>query len=291
MTAAMAAALASGKPRLVKMLQLALVEGTVLGFTDHDRELSFDLGDGLGSVTYSAGQGVLISDIALSAGLDADNFEFSGPIRASGPITLPAVLGGRFNNAEAKLFEVKWDDLSVGTIKWLKGDIHEARPEGSRFTAEIRNQIARFAMVTGRQIINSCDATYGDARCKKVVETLALTVSGSADSLQFAASYSGDWPTGFFDKGKVVGLTGALAGTMVEVERWIQSAPGSATVKLSYFLAEAPAVGDTFEIRRGCGQTRADCMARNNMENFRGEPDVPGTDQVRKLPTPGAGGD
>lgn len=287
----MAAALSSGAPRLVKMLQLVLRDGTIMGFTDHDSDLEFDLDDGLGAVVYSAGSGVLVSDLELSAGLAADNFEFSGPIRAAGPITLPAVLGGRFNNARAKLFEVRWSDLDAGAIAWLSGDVHQARPEGAQFTAEIRNQLARYSQVIGRLIINSCDADHGDARCKRIVETEDLTVTAAVDALEFSATYAGDWADGFFDKGKVYAITGTLAGTApVEVERWDQTAPGAAVIRLSHFLAEAPQVGDTFEIRRGCGKTRAACMERGNMINFRGKPDVPGTDQIARMPTPGGGG-
>ena len=39
---------------------------------------------------------------------------------------------------------------------------------------------------------------------------------------------------------------------------------------------------------QGCGKTRADCMGFANIVNFRGFPDVPGTDQVLRYPNPGA---
>jgi hypothetical protein len=46
-------------------------------------------------------------------------------------------------------------------------------------------------------------------------------------------------------------------------------------------------VGDTLEISQGCGKTRAACLAFDNVVNFRGFPDVPGTDQVLSYPNPG----
>jgi hypothetical protein len=63
---------------------------------------------------------------------------------------------------------------------------------------------------------------------------------------------------------------------------------GGGTLALYAPLAAVPAVGDTLEIRRGCEKTRAACMAYSNIDNFRGFPDVPGSDQVLRYPNPGA---
>ena len=49
--------------------------------------------------------------------------------------------------------------------------------------------------------------------------------------------------------------------------------------------------GDEFLLIRGCGKLRVDCMDRDNMEQFKGEPDAPGDDQLRKAPIPGQGND
>ena len=68
----------------------------------------------------------------------------------------------------------------------------------------------------------------------------------------------------------------------VEINDW-SSAGG---VALWTSLPEPPAVGDTLTLTQGCGKTRADCMAFGNIVNFRGFPDVPGSDQVLRYPNP-----
>ena len=142
------------------MLLLDLRDGTSIGVTDHDKDISFDIGDG--TVTYQAGTGILTSDVSLSAGLDADNYEVTGPI--ADVVTLEAVVGGRFNRARARLFQVNWKRLTDGAIKLLAGNVSEARIEGGKFVFEIRSDADRFNQVVGRLIINNCDADHGDAR-------------------------------------------------------------------------------------------------------------------------------
>jgi hypothetical protein len=96
-------------------------------------------------------------------------------------------------------------------------------------------------------------------------------------------SFAGTYADDFFNLGTVEALTGALAGTWpVEIFDW--SAAGA--IVLFAPLADVPAIGDTFTIKRGCGKTRADCMARDNIDFFRGFPEVPGSDQVLKIAVP-----
>src|SRR5206468_8497074 len=108
--------------------------------SDHDKDLSFNLGDGL--VAYSSGTGIMTSNVSLSCGLEADNYEVTGPI--ADIVTLDGVLGGRFNRARARLFEVNWKDLTQGSIAILAGRGSEARAEGGKFVMEIRSDGDRF---------------------------------------------------------------------------------------------------------------------------------------------------
>ena len=50
-------------------------------------------------------------------------------------------------------------------------------------------------------------------------------------------------------------------------------------------MPSAVAVGDTYSLRPGCDKTFATCKDRyNNVKNFRGEPNVPGSDQIMSYP-------
>jgi uncharacterized phage protein (TIGR02218 family) len=282
LTAGMTGHLSTRSHTRCNMLLLDLRDGTSIGVTDHDKDIDYDIGDG--SVTYQSGTGILTSDVSLSASLDADNYEVTGPIGDT--VTLEAIAGGRFNRARARLFQVNWKDTTQGAIKLLAGNVSQGRVEGGRFVLEIRSDFDRFNQVVGRLITNNCDADYGDARCGATPESVVGTVASVSSALSFTVTFTGSYANDFFNGGTVEALTGDLAGTdPVEIFDWTSGG----AITLFAPLAEAPAVGDTFTVKRGCGKSRADCMARNNILNFRGYPEVPGTDQIFKPTIPGQG--
>jgi uncharacterized phage protein (TIGR02218 family) len=251
------------------MLLLTLRDGTVIGITDHDKDLTYDIGGG--DLTYDSGTGILSSDISLSCGLDADNFEVTGPIADT--VTLEGILGGRFNRAQVKLFQVNWKNLTAGAIKLLSGNVTEARVEGGRFIFEVRSDKDRYNQTVGRTITNNCDADFADGvRCFATATEVVGTVTAVTDAMRFTVSFTGSYANDFFNKGTVIGLTGDNTGTTVEIEDW--TAAGA--IILFTPLADAPAIGDTFTVRNGCGKSRADCMAFNAIQWFRGYPEVPG---------------
>ena len=69
---ALAAHLASGATTLCHCWKLAPVNGPALGFTDHDRPLSF------GGVTFEAQAGFEASEMEAKLGLATDNMEAAG---------------------------------------------------------------------------------------------------------------------------------------------------------------------------------------------------------------------
>lgn len=86
-------------------------------------------------------------------------------------------------------------------------------------------------------------------------------------------------PTGFFDGGLVIWLTGANSGRAMEIRTWDAS---TRTITLFLPMPDDVAVGDEFDIRPGClKRLLEDCRDKfDNVVNFRGEPYVPGTDAV-----------
>ena len=66
--------LSSGHTTLARCWQVVRKDGVVLGFTDHDRDLSFD------GVTYRADTGLSALSLAQSTGLSVDNTEAIGAL-------------------------------------------------------------------------------------------------------------------------------------------------------------------------------------------------------------------
>lgn len=274
--------LASRSHTRCNMLLLVLNDGTEIGITDHDKDLSFDVLD-TGAVTYSSGTGILASDVSLSASLDADNYEVTGPVGET--ITLDGILGGRFDRARAYLFQVNWKSLADGALKILAGSVAEVRVEGGTFVFEVRSDMDLYNQVVGRLITNNCDADYGDTRCGAAPESVTGTVTAGG-SLTLSVSYAGSYADNYFNLGTLVGLSGSNAGVTREIFDW--SVAGA--IELFAPLPSAAEVGDTFTVKRGCGKSRVDCMARNNILNFRGYPEVPGQKALHPA-IPGQGND
>ena len=287
LAAGIAGHIAGTAHKRVSMLRLDLVDGTTLALTDHNHDLPFDLGDG--SETYLAGTGILPSDLSLSTGFDADEIEVEGPIGTT--VTKAAVIGGRYDDAVARFFQTNWSSLADGAVKLLKGRVVVAEVIGDRFRLTIHSEIGKFTQEVGRTITGYCDADFGDARCGLTPVTDAVTVTAVTDERSFTVSNPGARATNFFNGGTVQFTSGALNGTR-KVE--VLSFNTSGAVVLWTGLAEAPAVGDTLNLRQGCfdvatgeSKTRTACMAFDNIVNFRGFPDVPGSDQVLRYPNPG----
>lgn len=262
------------------MLRLDLIDGTALGFTDHDTDLTFNLGDG--AISYEAREGILPSDVSLSIGFAADNFDVRGPI---GPIvTRAALLGGRFDMARARLFRVNWATLADGSIPILKGFVAERRVEGGEFVLTVRSEIARLNQMIGRKMSPYCPGDH-DECCAQIAPETMTTVSGVTSKLVFNITATVD-PSDHV-QGLVTFTDGPLAGTKpMEI-----FAVSGNTITLYRELVDLPVIGNAVTVKEGAPLTRESCRDRfSNIEWYRGFPDVPGTDQVLKMPIPGNAG-
>lgn len=278
----LAAHIATNTHRRVMMLRLDLKDGTSIGLCDHDKTLNFDLGDG--AIDYEPNTGIVTSDITWTTGFDADDVEIIGPI--ADIVTRAGVLGGRFDDAVARLFFVDWQNLDSGAGKLLKGRVVLGEINGGQFKLTIHSNVSRFAQRIGRTVTGICDAEYGDARCGAIPLTLAATVAGVTSRRVFSVTFTGTYANDFFNFGRVSFDTGDLAGVRpIEIFDFTGGTDTGA-VKLWTPAAELPQIGDTLTLTQGCEKTRTACMAYANIDNFRGFPEVPGSDQVLSYPAP-----
>ena len=276
----MTAHLATRRTKLARCVRLDLVDGSALGFTTHDVRLSVDLVDG--AIDYDPEAGVAPSAIVLSLGLKADSCEITGPIGEL--VTRQMVLGGRFRGARARIFDVRWD-APTSFLRLLGGKVLDARVEGGAFVLEVRSAAAAFNQSIGRVLSPYCSADFGDARCKATPATWGATVAAVTDELTLELDWTGATPTADDVRAGLASFTsGALVGALpVEVF-------GLAGDVLSLYapLVDAPQVGDALTLTEGCDKRRATCVAKQgDANNFRGFPDLTGTDDYLKYPVPG----
>ena len=152
--------LASLHRSLAWCLRIDAADGASVGLSTHDQPLTIDLGDG--AIDY--GGGLTLSEVSLSAGLGADNFQASGPL---GPLfTAEDVLGGRWSKARFRLFQVNHRSLAMGSIRVLGGKLGQPLVNGRSFSLEGLGHTAGYNQEIGGVTSPYCAETFGSARCK-----------------------------------------------------------------------------------------------------------------------------
>lgn len=274
---------------IAMMLRLDLVNGETLAFTDHDNELAFDLGDG--DAIYQPWTGISASDVVLVTGFDVSNFEVNGPI--GDVVTRAQVLGGKYRKARARLFFVNWKDLTQGAGRIMQGRVATSRVEGARFFFEVRNALDAMNQSQGRMLSPYCSAIFGNSStgCPVVRDAYPCEVTAVTDTFRFTVDLGGAHADDFFNFGSVEFLTGELAG--IEEAKVFDYNGATGAVELYEPLIQAPEVGDTLNLYRGCSKLlRSDesiptCFTWGAVEDFRGWPEVPSTRFYMKVNAPG----
>lgn len=273
----------TGATTLAWCWRLTRRDATVYGFTDHDRDLTFDGTD------FEAAAGFTGSEIRASLGLGVDNLDVTGAL-SSERLNEADLAAGLFDDAAIEIWRVNWSDTAQRVLM-VKGTVGEVRRGESAFTAELRSLAHYLNQERGRTIQYACDATLGDARCGVDLEDAAFKGTGAVTAAEtaylFAASGLGAFAADWFAGGLVTWATGDNAGRQMEVKRH-SLAGGVAEIELWRSMPEPIAASDTFTITAGCDKTFPTCQTKfANVANFRGFPHIPGNKYVLSYPVPG----
>jgi uncharacterized phage protein (TIGR02218 family) len=133
-------------------------DGAVLGFTDHDRDLSFD------GIVFRAETGMTAKALMQTTGLSVDNTEASGALSSAG-LTEADILAGRYDAAELRIWQVDWADVAT-RILLFRGTLGEISRAGGAFRVELRGLSEPLSRSGGRVFGALCPAVLGDAACK-----------------------------------------------------------------------------------------------------------------------------
>jgi uncharacterized phage protein (TIGR02218 family) len=271
--------LATGATTLCWCWRLERGDGTVLGFTDHDRDVAFDGTD------FEALSGIDATELKESVGLNVDNLEVEGGV-TSDRLSETELAAGRYDDARVEIYRVNWQDPTQRVLM-RTGSIGEVRRAGLGFVAEIRGLAHYFNQPTGRLFQYTCDADLGDARCGVDIETSALAAIGTVTSQLsphvFDVTGLDAFPTAWFDHGKATITTGANASQIIEIKS--HENLGASTRLTAWQAIVAPlAAGDQVDARGGCDKTLETCHQKfDNVANFRGCPHMPGNDFITTI--------
>ncbi|MBO0134563.1 DUF2163 domain-containing protein [Agrobacterium burrii] len=252
--------------------KVTLKDGAVIGFTDHDETLSF------AGTDYLAASGFGASDSDSETGLGASAGEVAGGF-SSEAISESDLAAGRFDGARVALYLVNWQAPDEYVLLSMR-EIGEVTRAGGAFRAELRSLAHRLGQAQGRIYGRRCDAGLGDRRCG--VDLSRFTGNGRVVAVDAAGNLlvSGldAFTDGFFSRGKLRFLSGALAGKSFDLDGHARRDGGTI---LSFWLApeHMPSPGDGFSVTAGCDKSFASCKAKfTNHLNFRGFPHLPGAD-------------
>ena len=287
MRSGLTAHLAGRSLTICYMLRLDLRDGATIALTDHNQAIEYDLGDG--QVTYSAADGMNLSDITLVTGFDASNFEASGPIGDT--FTRAQVIGGRFRGAIARLFMVDWSD-PTDHLPIMRGKVGECRVEGLRWVLEVRNAADAFNQTQGGVLMPYCRTYFGSSECGITRTPYSATIIDVESESRFLVDIAGAHDDKFFVYGNVAFETGELAG--IDEAKILKYDDADGRVKLYEPLFQTPEVGDTVTLYRGCSRLLKaknpdlpTCRSYDNVINFRGHPEVPGSRFYHRVSGPG----
>ena len=256
--------------------RISRADGVTLGFTDHDRVLTFNGTD------FEPESGFAASEVRSGSDLSVDAQDAEG-VLTSDRITETDIVDGRWDAAQVELWRVNWADTSQRVLL-RRGAVGQIRRGRMAFVAEVRSLSHVLGQTVGRTFQASCDAALGDPRCGIDLENAAFKGSGVVTDLlrdrAFMATGLSAFAAGWFTSGTITWTSGANAGRITEV--LAHELTGSiVTLTLLEAPVRAISEGDSFVARAGCDKRMATCAAKfANVVNFRGFPNIPGQDAV-----------
>ena len=273
----------SGATTLATCWKVTRTDGVVLGFTDHDRTLSF------GGTDYVPVAGFDGGEAPQKLGPQVDTTEVVGVLR-SDAISEADIELGKYDGAEVETWRVNWRDVSQRLLQ-RRATIGEILREDGQFRAELRSGQQALNQVRGRLYSPLCDAVVGDTRCGVDLTDPALhagaTVTDVSDRNRVAASGLDSFAIGWFSLGHAVWTSGARDG----LGDGIVAHTREGTVDILAFVApvgDTAEIGDTLVVTAGCDRRLATCRDKfDNVVNFRGFPHIPGNDFVLRYPKSG----
>ena len=261
---------AGGLQTLATCWHIIRTDGVELGFTDHDQPFTVD------AIDYDSIAGFTPTTVESKSNMSVDNLDVEGQTFPS-KITEADLLAGLYDYAEIEIFIVNYNDLSQGKLVVKRGQLGEVTLSSQMFQAEVRGLTQHLSQTIGEVFSPSCRAILGDSRCKIVLAgvTVATTVTEATNNQSFKATALTQ-DAGWFTGGEVIWTSGNNAPRRIEVKEF-----SSTQVVLALPMGKSIQVGDGFDIIAGCDKTHETCQSKfANIINFRGEPDVPGTDKL-----------
>jgi len=249
-------------------------DGVGFGFTDHDRDLSFD------DTIFESASGFTGTELSAAVGLSVDTLEVESALK-SDRLSENDLVEGLFDNAVIEIYRVNWAEPAMRVLMRY-GNLGEVSRSQHYFKAEVRGLAHALQQTQGRVIQYGCDADLGDARCGINLDSATYKGTGAVasvvDQRRFTASGLDGFDNDFFSRGLIRFTSGANEGLAAEVK--VHSSLDSVVqFELWQTPPNALAEDDAFTVTAGCDKAHTTCRDKfGNLANYRGFPHVPGVD-------------
>ncbi|MEP1327953.1 DUF2163 domain-containing protein [Pseudophaeobacter sp.] len=270
----------TGVTSLCRCWGLTRRDGGMFGFTDHDRDLSFE------GWQFKAGTGLSARALEQATGLSVDNSEAQGAL-SDASVREEDIQAGRFDGADLICWQVNWQDVSTRMLQF-RGSIGELRRAGGAFEAELRGLTEALNRPLGRIYQKPCTAVLGDATCRFDLDKPGYGFEGPVEKITPAGALEWQGLNGFepewFTAGRLSVLSGAAAGLWRSIKR-DQHFGADRSITLWEPLRMGLETGDVVRLEAGCDKRLQSCRLKfNNLMNYQGFPDIPGEDWVMAVP-------
>ncbi len=277
---ALYAHLESGSTTVCRAWTVTRRDGTLLGFTDHDRDLV------LGGVTCRANTGMTARALQQTTGLSVDNSEAIGAL-SDVSVTESDLLAGRYDGAEVRAFLVNWANPDE-RVEQFRGSLGEIVRSGGSFRAELRGLSDALNRPQGFAYQPGCSAVLGDARCRfqglQPGYFAEREVEVVEDNRVFRFASFGGFDDRWFEYGRFEVLTGAATG-LVGVIKTDRLEGVMRQIEVWQSIGDTVVPGDQIRVISGCDKTPDTCRTKfANFLNFRGFPHIPGEDWLASYP-------
>lgn len=244
-------------------------DGVALGFTSHDRDLSF------GNMRHRAAPGMLPSAIRRTSDLSLDSAEVEGAL-SHDAIDENDLAVGLFDGARIVFGAVNWETLEHEPL--YSGTLGEVRRGEGGFSADLRSAKTLLEKDLVPRTSPTCRAEFCGPQCGLSAARFTRRSTVEAiDADRNTVSVSGIGGPDFLD-----GQLRLLGGPQTGMTFGIVHAAGPELV-LDRPIASANLPGTGVIVREGCDHTFATCAGRfANAVNFRGEPFLPGNDLLAR---------
>lgn len=267
----------TGATHMCRCWLLKRKDGAQFGFTDHDRDITFD------GTIFQAESGLDSSVMESTTGLSVDNGQAIGALSSIG-LTEGEIMGGKFDGAEVWQWKVDWRNPDLRLLLF-RGFLGEIRRGQSVFEAELRGVTELLNQPLGRIYMRECDRVLGDGKCRVDISgSAAVTIQSVEQQRQFGFTGLESYAENWFADGVIEWVTGANAGAISVIKSDLGTA--DRLIESTEEVRMTIAIGDQVRLIAGCDKTAKTCRVKfNNFRNFRGFPHMPGEDWVTTYPT------